>query len=344
MSLQKPSVLRPGDTIALVSPSAPMAGLVPHRVEQAQAMLEKMGFHVRLAPHALSVTEHTAGSAQERAADLQAMFEDDSVHGIMSLIGGNHSNQLLEHLDFDSIRRHPKVFVGYSDMTVLHFALHTQGNLVSFYGPAAMTQFADNPEILPYTKDYFERAVMRTKPIGAIDASSDWTDEILDWFKKKDLERPRTMRPNSGVTWLREGKATGPIIGGCITSMLHLRGTDFWPAFDGAILFWEIPESSADFTKGSSVSTIDAALTDLALSGVFRQISGMIIGRAFGYTDEQVHHLRAVLSRQFVDYDFPVLLDADIGHTDPMIMIPLGMSATLDSSQNRFSIDEAGVM
>ncbi len=341
--LIKPKSLTKGDTICLVSPSSGLAGLVPHRVAQARDMLEKMGFAVQIGANALKTRSYVSGTPEERAEDLQTAFSDPTVKAIISFIGGNHSNQLLPLLDYEAISKNPKIFMGYSDMTVLHFALYTRAKLTSFYGPAALTQFGENPEILPYTKEYFERAVMQKDPIGSIRPSDVWTDEILNWFTKEDTQRARNLQKNDGFKWLREGVAEGPLVGGCITSMMHLRGTPYWPDFQDTLLFWETPESSADFRKGKSVEDIDASLADLELSGVFEQIKGMIVGRFFSYTDEQKRELEEVILERLSKYAFPVLAGVDIGHTDPMITVPMGALARIDSTSNTFEILEAGV-
>ncbi|MDO8624292.1 MAG: LD-carboxypeptidase [bacterium] len=343
LSLLKPKHLRKGDTVGIVSSSAPLAGQVPHRVERGITMLRELGFDVRVGKHALEVTGHTAGGAKERAEDIHEFFRDKNTKAIFSFIGGNHSNQLLKYLDFDFIRKNPKVFIGFSDATVLHFALYTQARLISFYGPAVLTQFADNPVIFPYTLEYFEKALMDSHPIGEVLPSRAWTDEVLDWFKKDDLKRPRKKKKNDGWQWIREGEARGPILGGCITSMMHLRGTEYWPDFSGSILFWEIPESERDFARGESVAIIDAYLTDLELMGLFGKIKGMVIGRPFGYTRSQIKQLIEIIRERTSQYRFPVLFNVDIGHTDPMITIPLGVRAKLDSSKQLFVIEESGV-
>lgn len=342
--LIKPRKLQKGDTVGLVSPAAPLAGLVSHRTEGGVKMLEKMGFNVEIGKHALKVSDYTAGSPEERAEDINNFFKDDNIKAIISFIGGNHSNQTLEYLDFSLIKKNPKIFIGYSDATVLHFAFLTQANLVTFYGPAILTQFAENPEIFLYTKEYFEKSLMSTKLIGKVTPSLKWTDETLDWFRKDDIARPRNMKTNKGWEWLKKGKAEGRILGGCITSMMHLRGTKYWPDFSDSILFWEISESSEDFTKGESVASIDTCLTDLKISGLFNQIKGMIIGRPFGYTPEQYQQLIKIVQKQTAGYNFPIVLGVDIGHTDPMITVPLGIKTKIDSTENIFEFYEAGVI
>lgn len=340
--LLKPKALKIGDTIGLVSPSAPLAGLVPHRTQKGIQELERLGFKVKVGKNALRVTGYTAGTPQERAEDINSFFADKKVKAIFSFIGGNHSNQILKYLDFNLIKKNPKIFLGYSDAIVLHFALYTKANLVTFYGPAVLTQFAENPKIIPYTEMYFKKALVTNKPIGKIRPSSQWTDEILDWFEE-DLKRPRKMKKNKGWKWLRRGKAEGKILGGCITSMLHLRGTEYWPDFSNSILFWETPESGDDFTKGEKVENIDSYLTDLELSGVFKNIKGMIVGRFFGYSEQQKKEVIKIIQKRAADYEFPILLNTDIGHSDPMITIPHGVQVRIDSSKNIFEVKENGV-
>jgi len=342
-NLIKPKHLKKEDTIGIISPSAPLAGLIPHRVEKGINILQRMGFKVKIGKNALKISGHTAGDPQERAQDINNFFKNKDIKAIFTFIGGNHSNQILKYLDFHSIRRNPKVFLGYSDITVLQFAFYVQANLVTFYGPAVLTQFAENPKVFSYTKEYFEKAVMSLSPIGKINPSNYWTDEILDWFKKEDLKRPRKIKRNKGWQWLKKGKTSGIILGGCISSMMHLRGTKYWPDFFDKILFWEIPESDVDFTKGEKPENIDAYLTDLELSHVFNQIKGMIIGRPVGYTRDQIELLIQIIKERTKDYRFPILFGVDIGHTDPMITIPLGIKVRLDSRNNIFEFLEAGV-
>lgn len=343
MPLIKPLKLKIGDTVGLISPSAPLAGLVSHKTKRAIEMLKEVGFKVKIGRHALKVTGYTAGSVKERAEDINLFFKEKDVKTIICFIGGNHSNQILKYLDFNLIKRNPKIFLGYSDATVLHFAFYTQANLITFYGPAALTQFAENPRILSYTEEYFKKALMVVRPIGEINPSTYWTDEILDWFEKEDLKKLRKMKKNKGWQWLKRGKAEGSILGGCITSMMHLRGTKYWPDFSGSILFWETPESGDDFTKGEKVENVDSYLTDLELSGVFKEIKGMIVGRFFGYSEKERKEVIKIIKMRSADYTFPILANVDIGHSDPMITVPLGVKTTIDSSKNLFEIKESGI-
>jgi muramoyltetrapeptide carboxypeptidase len=344
MIIRKPPALRLGDVIGIVSPSGGLAQLVPHRVAQAEKMLQKMGFKTLIGSNALKKTGYTAGTAEERAADINDFFANQEVKAIICFIGGFHSNQLLKHLNFELIKENPKVFCGFSDVSVLHVAFYTKAQISTFYGPAVLTHFGEPFGMDAYTREYFERATMRSDVIGQVFASAEWTDEFLDWFKQADMARPRRMFKNSGYKWLKNGAAEGVAIGGCITSIIHLRGTEFWPDFSGAIFFWEIPESAADPARGEPVSRIDAYLTDLELSGVFQQCNGMIVGRPKGYTDEDMEQLEAVILERTRDFNMPILMNVNIGHADPIITLPYGICVRIDSSQNLFAIIESSTV
>lgn len=201
-----PEKLKIGDTIGVISPSAPLAGLIEHRYKNGIEKLKNMGFNVIVGKHALEVTSYTAGTPQERAKDIMDFFQDKNVKAIISFIGGYHSNQILKYLDFDVIKNNPKIIMGYSDMTVLLLAIYKKCGFATYYGPSVLNQFAD-PFLPEYTLQYFKKAVMTEEPIGDIHPSQFWTCEFMDWFDKKDLERERRFSINNGWEWLKQGKA-----------------------------------------------------------------------------------------------------------------------------------------
>ncbi len=339
MKLIKPKPLNKGDTIALISPSAGLVPIFPHRLDNAIKFLEREGFKVKEFSCTRKMNGWESAPAEERAKDIMAAFEDPEVKAIICTIGGTVANQTLKYLDFEKIRNNPKIFCGYSDITNLHYAIFTKSKLSTFYGPCAMTQFAEYPKPLQYTLDYFFKAVSSKEPIGKIKASKEWTDETLNWGKKLDLERARNLIPNPSYVWLRKGKAEGNLIGGCLPSVTHLAGTSFWPDYKNSILFLEIPEGQ-EFDKGEPPSYVDWYLEHLKLTGVFDKIKGLIFGRPFKYSEKDVEKLKKKIVERTSDYDFPILFGADIGHTDPMITIPLGVRAEVDSDTNSFIILE----
>jgi muramoyltetrapeptide carboxypeptidase len=340
--LVKPKKLEKGDTIGIIAPSAGNANFFPHRIDTAIKCLEKLGFKVKFAKHSLENIGYVSSIAKLRAKDICDMFEDDSVSAILCTIGGNHSNQILKYIDFELVKRNPKIFMGYSDISVLHYAMISNANLQTFYGPCIMTQFGEFPEILPYTLEYFKKAVCELDVIGNILSSESWTSEILDWSFKKDLDRARILNKSTGYDWLRGGFASGKIIGGCIPSINHLAGTKFWVDPSNCIFFIDIPEGH-EFGVGLSISELDSYLADLDNLGVFKKITGLIIGRPYNYSLEDYSKLKELILNYVEEYDYPVVLDVNIGHSDPIITLPLGAYVTLDSNKNKFSINESGV-
>lgn len=333
----KPQALRPGDTIGIVAPSWCGPGRFPHRVERGKAFLESLGYRVVTGQHCYGVRDHLSGTAEERVADIHGFFADPSVKAIFAAIGGNHSCHLLPLLDFGLIARNPKIFMGFSDNTVLNLAMYTRTGLVTFNGPAVMHDLAEYPEPWAYTVEHMRRLLEQPSPPGAIIPSAEWTEEILSWAGGADLSRTRIRQPSPGWTWLKEGRAAGPLVGGCLESLEHLRGTPYWPDWDGALLFFETSENAP------APAWVDAVLQDYANMGVLGHISGLLVGRPMGYTPEQREELRQVLLERTRPYGFPIVADMDFGHTTPQFTLPIGVRAELDTAERRFAIVEGAV-
>jgi muramoyltetrapeptide carboxypeptidase LdcA involved in peptidoglycan recycling len=330
--LVRPRSLRPGDKIAVVSPSYPAVGLFPHRVERGLAYLESLGLRPVIMPNAALVDGWTAGSAAERTDDLHAAFADDSIAAIICGIGGNHSSQLLPLLDFDLIAAHPKVFQGYSDITCLHAAFAKHSGLGTYYGPALCSELGEFPAVFPFTDRWlraawFEEGDLEFEPTG------EWTDEFLDWNEKADLERPRELHESGGWVTIRHGAGAGPLVGGCLESLCwHTKGSPEWPDLDGVVLFVETSE------EGPSPEHVDGYLTDLENLGVFEAISALVVGRPAAYAPGDVSTLWEVVERRTAASGIPVLANVDAGHTDPMLTLPLGATANVDAGARSFSV------
>jgi len=337
MEMIIPEPLQRGDTIAIVSPSSGLAALTPHRLDRAINFLGKLGYFVKEYPSTRSIHRWESATPEQRATDLMNAFLDEKIKAILCSIGGNTANKTLDFLNYEVIRSHPKIFCGYSDTSALHYAIHRKCCLSTFYGPSAMVQFGEFPEPFEYTISHFRKAV-ELRSIGGVLPSSEWTDETLDWGQKADLERPRIMKPNKGLDWLRGGVGEGPILGGCLTSIVNLIGTAYWPSHKGAIFFLELSEGH-HFDEPILLPEVDELLCRLRLAGIFEQIKGLIFGRPFKYGESEEAILREILLEATDGFDFPILYGADIGHTDPQITIPLGVMSNLNSSSNSFSID-----
>lgn len=339
----KPKRLQKGDTLALLSPSSGLSHLFPHRVERAAKYLESIGYQVRVLNTSYALQDKSAGTIQQRLDDIHNAFRDSEIRGIICNIGGLSANELVAHLDYSLIRSHPKVFCGYSDVTLLLHAIARHAGLVVFYGPMSMTQFGEYPAPLDYTIEHFHRAVSHAEPIGAISPSREWTDEILDWREKLDLTRPRAMNASSGYRWLCSGRAEASLVGGCLYSLRQIIGTPYALDFEGCILFIETPPGEDGF-HGLPLAYFDSQLMDLDNLGVLGSIVGLIVGRPFAYGADDCERADQIILKHVQKYGYPVLTRVDIGHTDPIITVPLTLRASMDSESNTFSIIEAAVV
>jgi len=329
--------LQVGDTVGIVSPSWGGAAIFPHRLERGIRQLEALGFKVKIAEHARNQRGFVSDTAENRAHDIHQMFADPDVKAIFSAIGGDHSCHLFPYLDFDLIRANPKIFVGYSDTHILSVAIWQQTGLVTFAGPAVLTDLAEFPSMFEYTRDYMVRALTQAEPMGVIQPSPWWTEEFLDWSAKQDLERPRVQQPSNGWVWLKGGKAEGVLIGGCLESLQHLRGTRFWPDWEDAIFFFETSEVKP------TPATVDGILMDYDNMGVLEKIKGLLVGRPMYYTDAEKQRLREVLLERTRRYNFPIIMNMDFGHTAPQFTLPIGCRARIDTEHQRFEIIESAV-
>ena len=337
MEVVKPPKLRQGDLIGVVSPSWGGAGAFPHRVDRGRQHLESLGFRVRIGRHAMNQLGFVSDTAENRVSDLHEMFEDPEIRAIVAATGGDHSCHLLPLLDFGLIRNNPKILMGFSDVTVLNVSIWTKTRIVTFNGPALLSDFAEYPRMFDYTERSFLNTLCRAEPAGAIQPSEWWTEEFRDWGEKKDLERPRVRQASEGPLWLRPGYAEGTLVGGCMESMQHLRGTEFWPDFAGAILFLETSEELPSPAK------VDGILMDYENMGVFEKLSGLLYGRPMKYTPSEKQELYQVILDRTEGYRFPIVANLDFGHTAPQFVLPIGCRARIDGSNRRFEIIESAV-
>lgn len=333
----KPPRLRPGDTIGVISPSAGLAAMFPHRAERGRAALERLGFKVAFGRHALGRRGYLSGTPAERAADIHAFARDPAVRAVISSIGGDHACHLLPLLDVELLRAHPKIWMGFSDMTVLNVALLAGAGLVTFNGPHLMTELADFPAAPAYSISSMLRLLTDPAPAGRLEPSDWQTDEFLDWGAKLDLTRARARGPAPGWRWIKPGFAEGRLAGGCLESLQHLRGTRFWPDLRGGILFLETSEEAPPPAK------VDGILMDYHNMGVFDQLGGLLWGRSSGYDDAMHDELEAILLERTAGYGFPIVTRMDFGHTSPMLTLPLGCLARLDSAARSVELLEGAV-
>lgn len=331
----KPPYLIKGDKIGVITPSWCGPAYFPKQFQRGLNSLRLIGLDPILAKHSISELSDRSATPEERAEDINIMFGDKSIKAIIASIGGVYSNEILPFIDYKLVALNPKIVMGYSDITSILLALYHKSKLVTFYGPMIMTQFGEYPNMLPYTNEYLIKTLFGVRKSTKIYYPAHWTDEFRDWKIQNSTPRKREMREGKWE-WLITGKAQGRIIGGCLNSILRLKGTNFSPDYANSILFWELPESVG-------VDYVDLMLNDLSLTGIIRKVKGVIIGRAPHYTRTDMTFFKKVLLKYFTGLNIPVLIDAPFGHCDPIITLPIGIEATLDSYTDNFSFNESGV-
>ncbi len=341
----KPPALRRGDRVAVVTPSWGGPGAQPQRYARGRRVLEELfGFDVVEMPHALDDPESVAHDPRGRAADLNAAFGDPSIRAVIASIGGSDSVRVLPHLDFDAIAGNPKIYLGYSDSTSIHFGMRMAG-VTSFYGPTVMAGFAENVAPFAYTLDAVRRTLFETAPVGIVEPNrTGWTEEFLDWGDPSLRDRPRQLKPPTGPRTLQgRGTARGPLIGGCAEVLEMLKGTPWWPPlemFRGAIFFYETSEEAPD------PEFVLRWLRNFGSQGILRVLNGIIIGRPYGVTSEKRAAYDAAILRALEEdglTELPVLADLDFGHTDPIFTLPYGVVAEINCTKATLSLTESGV-
>ena len=343
----KPKKLQPGDTVAAISLSWGGPGTFPHRYEAGKRQLQnEFGLKVVETAHALRDAAWLHNNPKARAEDLMNAFADPAIKAIISTIGGDDSIRTLPYLDLDVIRSNPKIFMGYSDTTITHIACFNAG-LISFYGPAIMTGFAENGGMFPFTVDAVHASLFSSKPIGEVKPNTGgWTVERLDWGNPENQSKKRSLTPSKGWKFLQgKGVWQGHLIGGCLEVLHFLRGTDFWPESDswkGAILFLETSEEAPPPT------VLKYSLRTYAAMGILKQLSGILFGRPGGEVspdrfkdyDEVLHQ---VVTEEEGLSELPIITHMDFGHTDPIFVLPYGVKAKINCQAQTFSVLENAV-
>jgi len=308
----RPPALCPGDTIAIVAPSSPID------VEQIQAysrILEQSGYRV-LIPETLSRSQgYLAGTDQQRADEINAMIRNPEVRAIFPARGGYGLTRILDRLDYEALQRDPKIITGYSDITALHLAVARKCRLITFHSPVPMSDLwqGDLPELI-YANSNFRRAVFESEyeagqPGYSISAPEDRPAETLVG-----------------------GRARGRLTGGNLTLVSSTMGTPYAIDANEAILFLEDVDEAP--------YRVDRMLSQLRLSGVLDQVSGVILGdfsHDQGATREEIQR---VLRDYFAEAKVPVIWNFPLGHISTNATLPVGALVELDASQCRLRLLE----
>ena len=308
----KPKKLQFGDTIGIIGASGAVRveGAVGRAVEYAKSM----GFKVKLGESANAKYGYLSGSDELRAKDVNAMFADPEVKAIVSTRGGYGTMRMLDLLDYDVIRKNPKVFIGFSDITALHIAFQERCGLVTFHGPMATSWNDDFPD--GFTKPALLRAVMNAEPLGEL-------------INAPGYHARETVNP---------GSAEGVLVGGNLSLIAGTIGTPYEINTKDRILFIE--------EVGERTYCVDRMLTQLRLAGKFEDCAGVIFG---DFNDCPVEYPNFGLTLEEVIRDCastcgkPMFTGLQAGHVTPAITLPLGARVRMDADNCRLTVLENAV-
>lgn len=312
----RPRALQPGDTVGLITPATYVSD--PDLLQTADRTVRYFGLKPKTGRNVGRRDGYLAGTITHRLEDLHAMFADPEVRGIFTIRGGYGSAQLLDRVDYELIRRNPKVFAGYSDITALHLAIHKRTGLITFHGPVPLSGFSE------YTVSNFRRALFDKVPLGPLTNPAE----------------SNTLRPRHTLRTVRPGKARGRLIGGNLSLIAATMGTPWEIDTTGRILFIE--------DVGEQPYHIDRMLTNLRLAGKLSAAAGIVFGecnecvpRDYKPSFASTLSLGEVVDEILGRMDVPVLSGLTIGHTTDQLTLPIGVMATLDSEKGELIIEEA---
>jgi muramoyltetrapeptide carboxypeptidase len=310
-----PRRLKKGDTIGLITPGS---YITDDGLAKAIENLTALGFKVKLGAHIRAEKGFTAGTDQQRLKDLHDMFADDSVQGIWCARGGYGCTRLLPHIDFKLIRKHPKVLIGYSDITALLNAIYEKSGLLGFHGPVGASTFTD------YTTSHIRALTMETQERHMIRPAS------------KNLEQEDV---NYHPQIIRSGQAEGRLIGGNLSLLASMAGTDYLPDFKGRIVFIE--------EIGEKPYRVDRMLTQLRQACRLEEAAGIAMGifaDCEAKEGERSLSLQETVRQNTEGLGIPVIYGLSFGHISEQCTLPVGAMCKLDVAQHTLEITEPVVI
>lgn len=318
--INKPKPLKLGDKVAIIAPSS---ATDLKKVIDGEKRIRAMGLEPVMFPTCYSRYGHLSAGDEERAKDVNDAFKDENIKGIICLRGGYGTPRILKMIDYDMIRKNPKVFVGFSDITGLHIAFNKIVRMVTYHGPMATSAFgnvnADNTVTYePYTYESLKKNIFTNKYLGK--------------FKNPEGEKLET---------LFNGKAEGEIIGGNLSLICSTLGSPYEIDVKGKILFIE--------DVGEPVYKIDRMLTSLSLAGKFNDCAGIILGTWSSCQREEKSYengydlpLSEVFENTLFPFNKPIISNFRAGHNFPQPTIPFGTHIKMDAEKKEIIFTESG--
>ena len=316
MKLLKPPPLKKNDLIGVVAPSS--APSLHGKIEKGVRYLERLGYRVEVGKHAKDIHGYFAGKDAHRASDLNAMFADRRIKAIFVVRGGYGTPRLLEFVDYNVIKRNPKILVGYSDITALQLAIFKKAGLVTFSGPMLAVEMFEKMDF--FTEDFFWRILTSPYPIGKV--------------SNPPHEPMRSLLRSS-----KKSPIVGRLLGGNLSMIVSLMGTPFFPDFARNILVFE--------EVGEEPYRIDRMLTQLKLGGMLRNIRAMLIGSFVNCVPvdkkKPTLTIKQILEELTYDLNIPILSGFAYGHRPRKLTLPIGIRARVNSGSRTLELLESAV-
>ncbi len=306
--------LKKGQTLGLIAPSSPITA---KKFDKSVNNLENLGFKLKLGKSVKESQGYLAGTDSQRLEDLHNMFSDPEVDGIWCIRGGYGSGRLLPKIDFDLIKKNPKVIIGYSDITALLIAINQETGLVCFHGPVAASDYED------YTVHQVQSVLMNPTKNFIIENSP------INENNERSVFQPYVIRP---------GRATGQLTGGNLSLVMSMIGTPWEMTIKNKIIFLE--------DIGEAPYRVDRMLTQLLQCYDLNKAAAIVLGIFLGCErdDEDSWTLRETITDRLSHLSIPILYGFSIGHIDNMTTIPLGVEATLDTQTRTLTLLEQAVL
>lgn len=341
--LRYPPKPKPGDRVAVVSPSAGLPAIFPHVYELG---LRRLREEFGLEPVEYPTTRVAGADPRDRARDLTAAFADPSITAVLATVGGDDLITVTPHLDDEVLRANPKPYFGYSDNTNVLNHLYRLG-VVAYHGGSVLVHLGRSGAPHRLTFDSL-RAALFTSGWYELTPATEWGDEPRDWRDPATLTEEPVMFPGEGWRWQGpERVVQGPTWGGNLEILHWLLATDRVPSaaeLAGSVL---ILETSEELPSDTEVFRIVRNMGERGLLGAFPAI---VVGRPKAWEFDKPHTLeqriawgeaqRAAVTKALTAYnpDAVVVFDVDLGHTDPQLIIPYGGEMRIDAVQRRISV------
>jgi muramoyltetrapeptide carboxypeptidase len=299
-TLIKPKSIKPGSTVAFIAPAGPIN---EEKLKSAQIKLETMGFHVKFTDRILNQKGYLAGDDNSRLEDFHAAFTNKEIDFILCIRGGYGSSRIVDKIDFTLIKNNPKIFIGFSDITVLLNSIWQKTGLVTFHGVVGNSNFSD------YTRQQFLSILSSKTPGYEIDAQN----------------------PDN-LGYIHQGIASGKLVGGNLSLIISLLATEYEIDFTNKLVFIEDIDEAP--------YKIDRMLTQLILAGKLQKAAGIILGEFKGCDIDNLNtvqknslSLSDVLCDRLGGLNIPVLTGFSFGHVDHQAVFPIGIMAELDTNK-----------